>query len=1192
MKDSPSILSPSSSRFSGWNRTEASVLLITLSFILLLTVIAVAFLVRSRSSLQTSQSYTKEIVAQEIGEIVIDKLAAEFQDEINTARSSANQILLPPRVGAITNNPRTSALVRRTVGDMNLYASGYSTAGFSSPPHANRASTISTTNVAKNGWRFDKERWFAPGLLRSTETNAFVPPDWVYIYRTQTTNPSDIIGRYAAVVYDVGGLLDVNVAGVPSGVSLGDKGSVAFSDLSAMDDTFGTTLATKLPAWRFAGSATDETAFYGKSTMTDPTKAGRLESPKVKVDAGENQFFSRMELVEAAKAKKFGLSEDLLPFLRTRSESANHVSVENLFAEGTATTMGLADNKLAASKDTTFTIDRIDGTQDTYTIKAGWPLIQNRFPLARLRWLADRAADGTPRHLSEIKKYFGLTWNSSDKLFVYTSPDRATPANEIKTLVDLVKEINNGTISVPREPDFFEWLKAGINPNSLGQTGGDTYRALGSSGWETSKDLHVLRIGANVIDQADPDSIPTGIRSSFNGSFDSFGCENLPYINEVVVTAKRREPIAGSSIDGYFQFELWNPHQTATTHMPVGFDRKPLKLRVGVLSGRALMLPVCFIKDRQPFDHGNPNPTWSNQVKLVQASIDALGAANLSSDVIAGQTISFELAGSAFGEPAIASTAGADTSNAIGYPSQPDRPIIRVGAPPQSGFNAIRVATAPGDVPGGYGAKPLSSFYPELVQGDGTAILKDGTILPSTHNFFKAGNPVRAYNSVVFTSDGSLLYNVNTDPITFLLDIEAEDGTRFPVGRYHNLALGRHRDTNGITQMILSDDENTTEATKGASMSRWVNNASDISNSCFSNWLDYTIRRGYFMSDARTERFGLAEQVIASPGAGVLTHPVGWNGAAAWGSNYNMVSTLYGAPGKADQNPNSDALLSHWKAIQQASGQYVGVSAALARNFNGDDIATYYYEDPDGAVRRADAGWVSRDAHPALPVTAYSDDLGNVYPQAKSSRPVFLDRPFRNVAELGCVFRDIPWKSLDLFSPDSADRRLLDVFSIEDRKMVTGKINPNLASADVFKSLLRKASTNPSSSGSSLVSDTDASSIAKMFAALNPEVVADQVHNGANMAERLSKDVASMPGGSFSPYKIPLENFIRTLSSVTDTRSWQLMCDIVVQSGRISSQSSNLRDFLVEGQKRFFVYLTLDRITGEILDKHIEPVYE
>ncbi len=1203
MKDSPSILPPSSSRFVGWNRTEASVLLITLSFILLLTVIAVAFLVRSRSSLQTSQSYTKEIVAQEIGEIAIDKLAAEFQDEINTARASTNQMLLPPRIGATTNNPRESALVRRTMGDTNLYASGYSTAGFSSPPHGNRASTISTTNVAKNGWRFDKDRWFAPGLLRDTETNSFVPPDWVYVYgqpKSNTTSAddkkSDIIGRYAAVVYDVSGLIDINEAGVPSGVSLGDKGSVAFADLTAFS-TIASDLATKLPAWRFAGSAADEATFYGNSSVTDPTKAGRLESPKAKIDAGENRFFSRMELVEAAKAGKFGLSEALLPFLRTRSESANHVSVESLFADGTTTPIGVADDKLDAEKDTTFTIDRIDGTQDTYTIKKGWPLIQNRFPLARLRWLADREADGTPKHPNEIKKYFGLTWNSSDNLFVYTSPDSNTAVNEIKTLVDLVDDINGGSIS-PREPDFFEWLKAGIDPNSLGQTGGDTYRDGGSSNWETSKDLHILRIGANIIDQSDPDSIPTGIRSDFVASaLDSFGCENLPYLNEVIVTAKRKEPVKGSTLEGYFQFELWNPHQTATTHVPVGFNGQPLKLRVGVLSGKVLMLPVCFIRDRQPFDHANPNPAWSNQEKMVQASIDALSAAVLSSDTIAGQTFSFDLSGSNFGEPAIATTTGADTSNAI-IDADAGRPKIRSGAPPESGVNAIRVATAPGDVPGGYGAKSLSSFYPELVQADGTAKLKDGTTLPATHNFFKAGKADRAYNSVVFTSDGSFQYNIDTDPVTFLLDIETEDGTRFPVARYRDLSLGRHRDDNGINQMILSDDDNTREATKGADMSRWVNNASDISGSCFSNWLDYSIRRGYFMTDARTERFGLAEQVIASPGASILTSSATWAGRALWGSSYNMVSTLYGAPGKteaAQTNPNSAALMSHWEAIQSANGQYVGVPAALARNFDGDDIATYYYEDPDpdkSVVRRADAGWVKREEHPALPVTAYPDDAANVYPEAKNSRPVFLDRPFRNVAELGCVFRDIPWKSLDLFSPDSADRRLLDVFSIEDRKTVTGKINPNLATGPVFNALLYKASLNPSSDTASPVSDDTADAVSGIFAGLNPSVTADQVHNSANIAERLSEDDASKPGGTFSSYKTQLENFSRALSSTTDTRSWQLMLDVVAQSGRIAPQNSDLEKFLVEGQRRFFVYLTIDRITGEILDKHIEPVYE
>ena len=42
--------------------------------------------------------------------------------------------------------------------------------------------------------------------------------------------------------------------------------------------------------------------------------------------------------------------------------------------------------------------------------------------------------------------------------------------------------------------------------------------------------------------------------------------------------------------------------------------------------------------------------------------------------------------------------------------------------------------------------------------------------------------------------------------------------------------------------------------------------------------------------------------------------------------------------------------------------------------------------------------------------------------------PIMLNRPFRNVAELGYAFRDLPWKTVDFFTDKSADAGLLDIF--------------------------------------------------------------------------------------------------------------------------------------------------------------------
>ena len=71
----------------------------------------------------------------------------------------------------------------------------------------------------------------------------------------------------------------------------------------------------------------------------------------------------------------------------------------------------------------------------------------------------------------------------------------------------LLEVAGGGTspVAVPREPDFFEMLQAGIQPDSLGQGVADssgTYTAfLNTAGRDQNLARHILQIGANLIDQ-------------------------------------------------------------------------------------------------------------------------------------------------------------------------------------------------------------------------------------------------------------------------------------------------------------------------------------------------------------------------------------------------------------------------------------------------------------------------------------------------------------------------------------------------------------------------------------------------------------------------------------------------------------------------------------------------------------------
>jgi hypothetical protein len=66
----------------------------------------------------------------------------------------------------------------------------------------------------------------------------------------------------------------------------------------------------------------------------------------------------------------------------------------------------------------------------------------------------------------------------------------------------------------------------------------------------------------------------------------------------------------------------------------------------------------------------------------------------------------------------------------------------------------------------------------------------------------------------------------------------------------------------------------------------------------------------------------------------------------------------------------------------------------------------------------------------------------------------------------------------------------------------------------------------------------------------------------------------------------------RALGDTCQTRTWNLMIDVIAQSGRYSPIATNLSDFVVEGEKRYWLHVAIDRFTGEVIDQQLELVNE
>jgi hypothetical protein len=273
------------------------------------------------------------------------------------------------------------------------------------------------------------------------------------------------------------------------------------------------------------------------------------------------------------------------------------------------------------------------------------------------------------------------------------------------------------------------------------------------------------------------------------------------------------------------------------------------------------------------------------------------------------------------------------------------------------------------------------------------------------------------------------------------------------------------------------------------------------------------------------------------------------------------------------------------------------------------DNATTIYADNDGITRPADA------TYPGAATTTGSSTP--YYTSSTSYHPIMLNRPFRNVAELGYAFRDLPWKTLDFFSEKSADTGLLDIFCINDGARATTPYNgngdlgmapPTMAAGSVNLNTTQAADLQAVLAGS-IMDELDPSNSAKQISPTGtgptdaPRLAGNIVSATStspmqNKSELLTRAglptaILATAANDNQSVKARREVVARTLSSVSQTRVWNLLVDVVAQSGHYKPNATNLQsDFVVEGEQHYWVHVAIDRFTGRVIDKQIETVNE
>ncbi len=1148
-------------------------LVIVLSVIVLASVLVLSYLTTSRFELASSSTYSRSLVADELARGAVEEIVEGFRTEARQAvlaSTDSNKLgLLPLRLGVTELDARKSPVIRRSVNMADgAYTSAFSAAGVTTPP-ANMASSLSSTTPNADGRKLSEARWRVPQLLEATA--AMPLPDWIYMTRqgpkkvtdsdvttlrgvANTANLDAAVGRYAYVIYDTGGLLDANVAGSPvSDVKVGQKGATALANLLPVFLSFGGNASGVESFLRWRNPT--PTRYLGDVYGEDPQpgtagKAGALDVGFRRIADGNNVFLNRMELLKYATDHSGVFPAGSLRFFSTFSRASNGPEINAAIPGRTG--------YIAAATNAQIPYYTLEGESKTYAIKASEPFLQRKFPLSRLRWFEKKGVGGSPATAFEaaIKQHFGLTWVASYATagitapefsgkggYIYSSPIGSTAVASIKTLAQVASE--------NREPDFFEWLKAAIKPESLGISGGNSNTAV-TAAQDSSEDFHIIQIGANIIDQADSDDIPTLIASrsatNRNGqALVAFGVESLPYINEVMVSWHRPQSDT-TKFNGYLEFEMWNPHQNASRapRDEAGNNITGNRFRVRVVEGRPWVYPRLRILN-------SANSVFSTVETAAAARRTIIPKTFTGSPTDDAVTFSYQEAD--FSEPRLLGDNGSNTTVI-------DNRIVRFGPPPETaGYKGIFAGGAQAPDPVfAVGTRIPATGVASVVEDPGVP----GYSYPIGEKYYNGASFVFVNSSVVNPP------SEQPQPLTFVAEVQLSDGSWVAyqtIESWNNAGTSReypggkeprHYGASGNSPVLNWEPSNW----QGASNPDWTKwnwsnpgqsgpqgpystiLTGNVTGRAYRGWEDINYHNSLLKADPRTRRFGVPLAVRrASPGLSVKDSD----------TSIDKVTDGFPATGLSNWTGASDLF---------ALGQNIASS-------------TLRYTDRDNILRPAD--WAELGA--SLPTI----------PGQTPARPVVLNRPFRSVAELGYAFRDLPWKTLDLFSSQSADLPVLDVFCIEESYAAAGKVNPNSTRTEVLEAILSGASNNSAEFAltSAGVVASGATLASELAAAISGSD-AGAVRKASQLAERLTANNTYKAVSN----KIHREAYARALAGSTDARTWNLMIDIIAQAGRLPASATKLSQFKMTGERRYWAHVAIDRVTGKVIDMQLEPVYE
>ncbi len=1216
-------------------------MVVTLAFIALLSTLVLFYFAQTMSYHTLSNSGFNDFKSGTLGQSALQVVVGDLLQEIangstatNFASGTTNEsTLYTPTTNAyilpMQSNPSLSSVIP------NLIRYSVRSDPVAAPGVGSRASAVSSTNASLNGQYVSLQRWNKHYLIPSSTTNgieplsAFIPPDWVFLTSSGpvvlTTPSTNVIGRYAYAIYNEGGLLDVNVAGFPSQTATNslhptssnpdnlqnwgyaNKGSIAFADLT----TLGLTQAQidTMIGWRNNASAQVSGSFDGGYSFT-PTSAlsyhdftvantnGFLSTSGQTWTSGgqagtDQAFTSRQSLIAFATAAGFpmGSLQYLATFTRDTEQptfvpavgrpQVQNSTNSNLSPFGTGNDAYGVDRSGTPSTDINPPLLSVRVTSqftraDNTVANPGDPLIKERFPLSRLSLLTS-SATATQSQSNLIYKYFGLSRSSPNSPWIY---------NHGSTTAGIFRLGQVAALNPGREPDFFELLKAAINVGSLGK-GSASYNGTTTNLWttpgtegyvqqahDTLSTLQLLQIGANIIDQAKNDNFPTRIQLEYDTTVPPLevrGIEDLPYLYRF-----RNWITQSNKTNGAFmiQPELWNPHAPGSyayltnTGTPSNFrvrvgpdptlttNMQPISLTMYYASSNTFPIPIPATNS--PFNNYGITPYNTNSPNPAPLNFSA------------GELNGFW----GFREPTILSEtsvpATAKTSNATN--SDVD---VNTGA----NMTGILVANFPWN----------SAWVPT-------------TTLPSASS---TDTPYK-----ILIQPGG-----NAGCLHFYLEYQNSSGSWIT---YEDVPF--EYEPSGAATLDLHTVASSINKTYPLALAN----------------LDWD---GAVLTDPRTSRWGMfySEYLAASTSASGYVLMIDANNnevGTEWPSGGISLGSHLGARADAGFTNGFTQYPKAGEGFQH--GYWTENSVLPTYQTDTGDNGLRYIHDPDGVVRRVMGGYATDPTQGGpgplaiQPSTGLPMATGSTTTPAYGSRPTILHRPFRSVAELGYAFRDSPWGNINFSFPESGDSALLDVFCINDTSstggVVAGHVDLNTRQAPVLAalfsgSLLDKDNTaNPvlttnmaSALATQLVTRTSSTNNVNGYGPLtsradlvgtwtngitSPTAAASALKNSANPRAYYSGfsgdigTVTNVYGTATALITRQREAPIRALADVGTTRTWNLLIDLIAQSGRFPANAKSLSNFAVEGEKHYWLHISIDRYTGKILGSQLEVVKE